>query len=591
MAKKTNKTSHVLNLISNRTGLPEEEIAPEASSKKRPASQNRDIAPQTVEDLLAEDIPAAPQGQYQKKEKFSESPMAEESWENPNFSEAYDEPYPHEEAYPPAPEDEMLSASSNPAGMNIPDSPKAFADAISAAQEALADTLPPEQPSSATLYDDTQRPAPFVSATEQEPTQNTQETYDNREPSVPLSADPMQSQTLRDTPPAPEASPSISAQSRQPLTPKKTFADLIPPTQKETENSAALAEIHSQANSAGQYYAQPTQTMQQPIEQPYHKTQGYQPAAQGQQVFYPNQGGGQSAAGYHQFSASQYPGQSLQYQQIPQQPITVQQPMQPQMIRQPMQAQMVGQPMQAQMPQQPMTAQQTAQSHTNAISQMIGHQSAAIPYPAPSAPLEQPPEITPYNGPKTAQPSLINALFGKPGSKKAAPVLMDEETPDPRLFQPFDVSGAILKNIEDYVDQSIEHTPAASAGTADSKKRPVSMEEKTIKPIERIPFKKGPFVDPVNSYTFLAKNIMEDLVINQMFTIMQKFDMCTCNKCVNDVLALSLNALPPKYVVSKQTSLYVKLAACEKQYDTDIVSAITQACVLVQKNPRHEPKD
>ena len=82
-------------------------------------------------------------------------------------------------------------------------------------------------------------------------------------------------------------------------------------------------------------------------------------------------------------------------------------------------------------------------------------------------------------------------------------------------------------------------------------------------------------------------NILEEIVKNEALEIMRKMNMCMCDKCINDVIAFALNSLPPRYVVSQKTSLYVKIAAYEKQYSADILAAVTKACIQVKNIPRH----
>lgn len=678
MAKKTNKTSHVLNLISNRTGLSEEEIAPEAASKPRPAAaQTQDApkkrvpldasSPQTVEDLLAEDIPDAPPREtvritpsprpsLQEERSDLESFSPQESYEEFEEESAYEEPYYNEPSLPER--DGFFASPTRPEEMNVPSSPKAFADAISAAQQALADTLPSESQSSSLMPSDNFYNSTSSSLEKEPEPASMQETWYYQEPAPSAQPQaPVSPQIPEQPTPAPANPTTVYEQpsNQQPTAPKRTFADLVPsqeppvaaasqggyhsPVSQEPSPNSGMAkpvstfadllppaqstpaqpaegpatfadllartapigpeQVHPQqpvqaaeqpigqppyidqnyqtaAQPTGQpsYPGQGYQAAQQPMGQPPYPAQGYPTAPQGQPGYYPTQNAPQPANGYYNQPQGQY-GQN-QYGQ----PVPSQIPGQPTPTPQPIQMPAQGQSYPAPYPAAPQMQHQSP-----------GYQSQAVPFSAGTQQGTQPPVVTPYDGPKTAKPSLVNALFGKPGSKKAAPVLMDDETPDPRLFQPFDVSSAILKNIEDYVDNSAAKDTAAASESDQPERRTKLMENDAQKTPEKISFRKGPFQDPAKSYTFMSKNIMEDLVINQMFDIMEKFGMCTCNECANDVLALALNALPPKYVVSKQTSLYVKLAATEKQYGADIVSAITQACVLVQKNPRHEARE
>lgn len=84
-------------------------------------------------------------------------------------------------------------------------------------------------------------------------------------------------------------------------------------------------------------------------------------------------------------------------------------------------------------------------------------------------------------------------------------------------------------------------------------------------------------------------NIMEEKVIdltNRLMTEDQEF--CTCERCKLDVMALSLNRIQPKYVVTDKGELYGRANLMTSQYDADIVKEVTKAIDIVRKNPNHE---
>ena len=64
-------------------------------------------------------------------------------------------------------------------------------------------------------------------------------------------------------------------------------------------------------------------------------------------------------------------------------------------------------------------------------------------------------------------------------------------------------------------------------------------------------------------------------------------DICSCERCRLDVMALVLNKLPVKYVVSAQGEAYTKLEFLRLQYKVDIITEIIQAIELVKKQPNH----
>jgi hypothetical protein len=82
-------------------------------------------------------------------------------------------------------------------------------------------------------------------------------------------------------------------------------------------------------------------------------------------------------------------------------------------------------------------------------------------------------------------------------------------------------------------------------------------------------------------------NIAEILAREKLALVMERMKVCTCKTCVNDVLALALNSLPTKYVTTDAGRQYFQLDVYKKQYETDILAALTKACVRVKASPRH----
>ncbi|HKM39298.1 MAG TPA: late competence development ComFB family protein [bacterium] len=83
-------------------------------------------------------------------------------------------------------------------------------------------------------------------------------------------------------------------------------------------------------------------------------------------------------------------------------------------------------------------------------------------------------------------------------------------------------------------------------------------------------------------------NSMETAVAAQLEDIQEQFPgVCFCDQCRRDILALALNALPARYVVTKEGAIYAKTAQLRQQYRTDIIIALSQAIAKVHKQPRH----
>ena len=55
------------------------------------------------------------------------------------------------------------------------------------------------------------------------------------------------------------------------------------------------------------------------------------------------------------------------------------------------------------------------------------------------------------------------------------------------------------------------------------------------------------------------RNLMEDIVLQNLDSVMAAGGGCTCDACKSDVVAYTLNHLTPHYVDNRQGRLMVKL--------------------------------
>ena len=56
-------------------------------------------------------------------------------------------------------------------------------------------------------------------------------------------------------------------------------------------------------------------------------------------------------------------------------------------------------------------------------------------------------------------------------------------------------------------------------------------------------------------------NVAEIIANEKVYGIMDRMEMCTCEKCACDVLALALNSVEPKYVTTDAGKQYIQLEA------------------------------
>jgi len=82
-------------------------------------------------------------------------------------------------------------------------------------------------------------------------------------------------------------------------------------------------------------------------------------------------------------------------------------------------------------------------------------------------------------------------------------------------------------------------------------------------------------------------NVMEVLVAEKAEKYVKLMGMCSCRRCMDDLIALTLNHLPPKYVVMGEGDRIPKLTFYEGQYSSDITAQLINACKLISERPHH----
>ena len=82
-------------------------------------------------------------------------------------------------------------------------------------------------------------------------------------------------------------------------------------------------------------------------------------------------------------------------------------------------------------------------------------------------------------------------------------------------------------------------------------------------------------------------NYMEVVVKDKLEELIDNGDVCKCEQCKKDIMALVLNDLPPRYIVTQKGEVYSKINSLFLQFSTDVTSSIIKAMDKVKKYPRH----
>lgn len=90
--------------------------------------------------------------------------------------------------------------------------------------------------------------------------------------------------------------------------------------------------------------------------------------------------------------------------------------------------------------------------------------------------------------------------------------------------------------------------------------------------------------DYIESETTATINIMENLVLKKVDSVINRFNVCSCDRCRCDICACALNMLPPRYIVTKPDTI----AQAESEIpEKMIMDALIKAVIMVRSHPHH----
>ncbi|KRE52225.1 late competence development ComFB family protein [Paenibacillus sp. Soil724D2] len=83
-------------------------------------------------------------------------------------------------------------------------------------------------------------------------------------------------------------------------------------------------------------------------------------------------------------------------------------------------------------------------------------------------------------------------------------------------------------------------------------------------------------------------NAMETIVMNLFDEFQKNYEMkCDCTTCKEDVLALVLNKIPPRYTSSEKGQLFVKGLYINPQLQSDVMRELMEAANIVEHHQHH----
>ena len=183
--------------------------------------------------------------------------------------------------------------------------------------------------------------------------------------------------------------------------------------------------------------------------------------------------------------------------------------------------------------------------------------------------------------------------------------IIDQTEKDPvaeqiqaNLFQEFQKEHDM--NPEESQKESREKEPEAELPTQESEpsaEPDATAEAETNAAVEpELTIEAEPVAEPESTIVsepepepeFVRINVMERIVSDKIIYFMRQFECCTCEKCIADTIALTLNGLPPKYIVTEPAAEAPLLSFYTNHFISEITVEATKACMTVKENPRHK---
>jgi len=88
----------------------------------------------------------------------------------------------------------------------------------------------------------------------------------------------------------------------------------------------------------------------------------------------------------------------------------------------------------------------------------------------------------------------------------------------------------------------------------------------------------------IETETAATINVMENLVLKNVDAVIQRFNVCSCDRCRCDICAYALNSLPPRYAVVQASRIEKVEAEIPKK---TIIDELIKAAIQVRANPHH----
>ncbi len=118
------------------------------------------------------------------------------------------------------------------------------------------------------------------------------------------------------------------------------------------------------------------------------------------------------------------------------------------------------------------------------------------------------------------------------------------------------------------------------APTAQPEPQPVIPSVNPLEELEELELSTEPnYYQCMNVYEQIVKNLAPEYV--------ERFNVCSCSRCLMDVIALTLTNLPAKYIIVDDAKTTPLIDFYTRKFQSHVMTELTKACFVVQEFPRH----
>lgn len=150
----------------------------------------------------------------------------------------------------------------------------------------------------------------------------------------------------------------------------------------------------------------------------------------------------------------------------------------------------------------------------------------------------------------------------------------------------------LLKELTLEENSSSEEEQAPEPKAEDTTEKPTTEAPALQEPEEDVldlssesPAAPEPPAEPEPDYVML--NVMQRVVEDKIIYFMKQFEVCTCDRCKADTIALTLSGLPAKYRIVDKNAVDPLVSYYTNRLISQVTVEALKACTQVKDNPRH----